>query len=174
VAHPGPLLNPGGRRPQEFADWQWDSFLALNTPDQYKAEMAAAERGGRAANATGVSRSMARVQVLANLPGDLKDIKFVLRDELAAGRVTAAFAARVSWLLAAAPGLGGHSCSMLAVWGSRTAGGALLSARNLDWNTDTGAPPCDLNPGPEKLPNTGTAGLIQRACRPQASTSRSS
>ena len=28
--------------------------------------------------------------------------------------------------------------SMFAVWGSRTEGGALYSARNLDWNKDTG------------------------------------
>ena len=28
--------------------------------------------------------------------------------------------------------------SMFAVWGSRTVGGSLFSARNLDWNKDTG------------------------------------
>ena len=28
--------------------------------------------------------------------------------------------------------------SMFAVWGSRTEGGSLYSARNLDWNKDTG------------------------------------
>ena len=32
-----------------------------------------------------------------------------------------------------------YSCSsMFAVWGSRTEGGSLYSARNLDWNKDTG------------------------------------
>jgi hypothetical protein len=29
-------------------------------------------------------------------------------------------------------------CSMFAVWGPRSAGGQLLSARNLDWEKDTG------------------------------------
>jgi hypothetical protein len=32
----------------------------------------------------------------------------------------------------------GMQCSMFAVWGSRTEGGSLYSARNLDWNKDTG------------------------------------
>jgi hypothetical protein len=29
-------------------------------------------------------------------------------------------------------------CSMFAVWGPRSAGGQLFSARNLDWEKDTG------------------------------------
>ncbi len=32
----------------------------------------------------------------------------------------------------------GRSCSMFGAWGSRTVNGALMSGRNLDWESDTG------------------------------------
>jgi len=90
-----------------------------------------------------------RLQVLANAPGSVGDIVYVLLDELlpralvaeAEGLLAArrggevqslrAFLSELRWPLA--------QCSMFAVWGSRTSGdGQLFSGRNLDWNHDTG------------------------------------
>ena len=89
---------------------------------------------------------MGRAITLANLPGDVKDIVYVLADEKLQGKENleelaremrlpqnmsvADFVVSLDWPKA--------QCSMMAVWGSRTTDSELLSGRNLDWNQNTG------------------------------------
>ena len=99
--------------------------------------------------------------VLANLPGDLDDVVYVLLNELPLakrreleGRLQAGMLQQQQQQqqqhLEGRPGaatLEGFlrrvrwlhpGCSNFGAWGGRTAGGALFSGRNLDWTTDTG------------------------------------
>ena len=69
--------------------------------------------------------------VLANSPGDLKDYLYILLREFG----LPSLAEKIKFGTEKSSGL---QCSMFAVWGSRTENGELFSARNLDWNKDTG------------------------------------
>jgi len=91
-------------------------------------------------------RYITRTIVLANLPGTLGDLKYVFEDEMNNWSSTQGSPSAVptaeEWktivhntLFSLPPGL---QCSMFGVWGSRTAGGDLYSARNLDWVANLG------------------------------------
>jgi len=126
-------------------DWQWKSVLSQQVPAAMADELDGFAKGCTAALGSSHARfcehASSRIILLANMPGDVSDIVFVLLDELPLsvtraaeallGDVTLAeFLRRLPWPPA--------MCSMWAAWGSRTDGGRLLSGRNLDWNHDTG------------------------------------
>lgn len=126
-------------------DWQWKSVLSVQVPANLMEEAGGFGLGcakATPADARWCAAAWGRMQVLANLPGDLADVEYVLLDELpkavaqeaeaklGTGESVKAFVERVAWPPA--------MCSMWAAWGSRTAGGRVLSGRNLDWNHDTG------------------------------------
>ena len=124
-------------------DWQWSSVLSVQVPAVMKDELAGFAEGCKAAlprETRFCEHAAGRVILLANLPGDVADVAYVLLDELPPSVVAAAeallrepiaaFIRRLPWPLA--------MCSMWAAWGGRTSGGKLLSGRNLDWNENTG------------------------------------
>ena len=152
-----------------IVDWQWASALSKQVPARFADELAGFADGCSQAlpsEARWCSKAAGRLQVLANLPGDVKDIVFVLLDELDptvarqaaavlrggevdkdesvvdasdAGTELRSFLERLPWQLA--------QCSMWAAWGNRTAAGDLFSGRNLDWNHNTGCATRRLNRG---------------------------
>lgn len=125
-------------------DWQWSAALSKQLPQRFADEIAGFAQGCAKAmpfEKKFCDAGIGRVQVLANLPGDLEDVIYVLVDELPTsvirqaevalgGESIYAFLRRLSWPLA--------QCSMWAAYGSRTEGGRVLSGRNLDWNHNTG------------------------------------
>ena len=137
-------------------DWQWKSTLSKQVPSEMMEEFAGFAEGCKVImpflHARFCEHSAGRMQVLANLPGDLDDLLYVLLDELPhdvvhaaeeqlsradaaaerapTSRSLRAFLAALRW----PP----PQCSMWAAWGKRTNGGGVLSGRNLDWNHDTG------------------------------------
>ena len=140
---------------EALLDWQWSDFLSKQVPAEYMEEFDGFATGCKSAlgvlHGSWCEHAMGRLQCLANFPGDVKDILFVLADEQKhEPELYAAGARRVEALLAGTrtptiesfvrqalnPALA--QCSMVGVWGSRTVGGELFSGRNLDWNQDSG------------------------------------
>lgn len=137
-----------------FLDVQWADYLASHTPERYHEELRGATAGGLAAGVeeVEVGTILTRALVLANLPGSLGDLIYVLEDEEAHPNKTATPAMRkMLATLARSPyaSLGAYarhleqhwrplSCSMIGIWGSRTTSGELYTGRNLDWESDTG------------------------------------
>ena len=124
-------------------DWQWSSVLSKQLPAEMAEELAGFAQGcaKKLPLHTAFCQAAAgRVTLLANLPGDVSDIAFVLLDELPHAVTVAAevllggslttFLRRLPWPAT--------MCSMWAAWGSRTLDGSLFSGRNLDWNENTG------------------------------------
>lgn len=154
------LLGNGTFTPEEqgvlelFLDWQWESFLSVQTPTDYLTELLGVHDGASAVNVSQADTFLTRGIVLANFPGTITDLLYVLADELVNGtknaheapdaardRVRAAARAhaidledlllrRVQW----SP----LQCSMFGAWNSRTQGARLFTGRNLDWTSDTG------------------------------------
>lgn len=126
---------------KEFALWQWDSYLAKHLPSEYLDELAGLSAGGLDAGYADAGAYVTIFASLANMPGTVSDIKYILEQELFGGRIGVAelsAAVRALDVLARA-NWQGFGCSMLGAWGSRaTPAGALYSARNLDWNTNLG------------------------------------
>ncbi len=95
-----------------------------------------------------------RAVVLANAPGDVQDFLLILLREFVdkmhrsgdggggggggGGSDRNLLLAKIEKALSSSGSRDGMHCSMFAVWGSRTVKGELFSARNLDWNKDTG------------------------------------
>jgi hypothetical protein len=131
---------------EDLIDHQWNNFLSRQLPNRFIEELNGFAQGCVAALGSKrkpfCDNAMGRVQVLANLPGDIKDVEYVLLDEhnlpdreykrLSAllGKDLRLFIRSLNWSLA--------QCSMFGVWGSRTEDGELFSGRNLDWNENTG------------------------------------
>lgn len=128
---------------EEFMDWQWNSYLSKQVPQTYMDEIQGLTDGGVAAGLAGdVGVALSRGITLANLPGDVQDIIFVLLDEFKASKqksgASAAQLKQIEEMREAFKLVKGHQCSMFATWGSRTQNSNLYSARNLDWVTDLG------------------------------------
>jgi len=137
---------------EAFMDWQWDDFMASHLPEEYHQELRGATAGGQAAGVpdVDVGRIFARGLVLANLPGSLDDLVYVLEDETAHPNSTAR--TRLETAVEATGDASVHSyarrlvrqgfrplsCSMIGLWGSRTQDGSLFTGRNLDWESNTG------------------------------------
>eukprot|EP00118_Oscarella_pearsei_P024914 m.307108 g.307108 ORF g.307108 m.307108 type:complete len:499 (+) comp41908_c0_seq1:30-1526(+) len=113
-------------------DWQWDNYLSIQVPEEFKEELDGVRDGGSAAHCPNCGRHVTRTIVLANMPGDLQDFLDILLREALPSALK---------LLPGSPDVERETqrqCSMFGIWGSRTDGQRLFSARNLDWNKDTG------------------------------------
>ena len=81
---------------------------------------------------------------MANLPGDGKDLIFLLLDEFLSEKAASpqglSLAERIAYtnVARAMSIFSGHQCSNFGIWGSRTVNGNVYSARNLDWLPDLG------------------------------------
>lgn len=122
-----------------FLDWQWSSYLSVGVPQEYLDELSGLKEGGLSVGVADLDLITERGITLANLPGDVEDIIFVLIDEFAdSGKLNKHQLMQVPALKKVFHTYKGHQCSMFGVWGDRTQGGELFSARNLDWLTDLG------------------------------------
>jgi hypothetical protein len=124
-----------------FLDWQWASYLSVEVPQEYMDELEGLAAGGLVIGIDNLSLMVSRGITLANLPGDVEDILFVLIDEFAESksnglnkkqRLTMPALKKVFHQYQ------GHQCSMFGAWGDRTQDGNLYAMRNLDWLTDLG------------------------------------
>lgn len=120
----------------EALDWQWNDYLSKELPQDFKLEIQGISDGAAEAKVkyiASVGKLITRTITLANMPGDIEDIIYILLREFQGD----------AWMLEKGLPLldratrGGH-CSMFAAWGSRTTNGKLFAGRNLDWNKDTG------------------------------------
>ena len=116
-----------------FLDSQFENYMKQNVPQEYLDEFSGLTAGGLAAGIpklSEVGKIAIRGIVLANFPGDIENIKLILKDEYLNGlsveranEIISTFKSKWSAL----------SCSMFGTWGSRTLNGDLYSGRNLDW-----------------------------------------
>lgn len=104
----------------------------------YKRELEGLADGAAANGCAECGAYATRGITLANAPGGVQDFLLLLVREYL--RTTGASSPEWNELLASWRSSAGNSmhCSMFAVWGTRTLNGELYSARNLDWNKDTG------------------------------------
>lgn len=124
---------------EQFLDWQWDEYLSKDAPQEYMDELSGVQDGGLSIGVADVGKMCSRGVTLANLPGDGEDIIFVLLDEFQSkATLTKQQRLMMPALRKMFTQFKGHHCSMFGTWGSRTQGGNLFSARNLDWLTDLG------------------------------------
>ena len=66
----------------EFLQWQWRDWLSKQVPQEYFEELRGLTDGGYAAGVkSDVGDLSAQGIVLANFPGDLKNLKYLFRDE---------------------------------------------------------------------------------------------
>lgn len=121
----------------EFLRWQWRDWLSKQVPEEYFEELRGLTDGAYAAGVkSDVGDLSAQGIVLANFPGDLKNLKYLFRDEW----MHRDDAKEVLDLLLKHNPNGGYGmqCSMFGVWGSRTDTGDIYTGRNLDWVKQTG------------------------------------
>jgi hypothetical protein len=130
-------------------EWQWNDYLKKQVPQEYLDELLGMTAGGRAA---GIEHDVGAIAgwgiTLANMPGSLENLKYILIDEknnpaglelLEKLRSSGISDVRIMELYSKL--LNNYSsfqCSMFGVWGSRTQLGKLYTGRNLDWLKDTG------------------------------------
>eukprot|EP01038_Epipyxis_sp_PR26KG_P005160 gene5160-7183_t len=117
----------------KFLDNQWNTYLKVQLPKEYLDEFDGITQGAYAAGLTeDIGAIAAYGVVLANFPGDINHLSYILKDELIHhGTYEKLFEVlSKSW--------SGLTCSMFGAWGSRTVGGKLFSGRNLDWLKDSG------------------------------------
>ncbi|XP_065842108.1 uncharacterized protein [Oscarella lobularis] len=113
-------------------DWQWNNYLSIQVPETFKEELDGIRDGASAAGCPGCGSYVTRTIVLANMPGDVQDVLYILIRE--------AFPSALHLLprKASQEKVTHRQCSMFGIWGSRTENQKLFSARNLDWNKDSG------------------------------------
>lgn len=122
-----------------FLDWQYDAFLRPHIPSEFLAEAA-----GVASASPLLWDAARRLLALAVGPADADNWQVVIADELAHPSpshpcpFSPAQLAEVVDILGHLGGRATPRCDMFAAWGPRTAGGALLASRNLDWVVDSG------------------------------------
>eukprot|EP01031_Cornospumella_fuschlensis_P030485 gene30485-36846_t len=67
----------------EFLDWQWTDYLSKQVPQDYMDEIRGITAGGKAA---GLKKDVGAITgwgiTLANFPGSLENLKFILQDEM--------------------------------------------------------------------------------------------
>ena len=107
--------------------------LAPHTPERYIVEMEATVQGAQAAGFQVTLADMQRLTAVTNFDLYKREewLRELLADEGRAASQTLAGMARLS-------------CTMFAVWGSRTQDGKMFALRNLDWNSQTGGDACRL------------------------------
>ena len=109
----------------------------------YRRELEGVAAGGSARGCSTCGKYVTRGLTLANAPGDVQDFLLILVREFLEKVEPSHVGNSAQLLERLEKGMGrrgrsGMHCSMFAVWGSRTVGKELFSARNLDWNKDTG------------------------------------
>lgn len=109
----------------------------------YKRELEGVSDGAKAGGCGPCGLYVTRAITLANAPGDTQDFLLILVREFLEKVQPSLATSSVELLRRLEEVTGRHDtssmhCSMFAVWGDRTVGGELFSARNLDWNKDTG------------------------------------
>lgn len=133
-----------------FLEWQWKDYMSQQVPKEYMEELAGMTVGGREKGVKGDVGAVAGWGItLANFPGSLENLKYILLDEQAhpktvlgqefmqlVGSMNEMYVLEVLHRLM--KNFNGFQCSMFGVWGSRTENGKLYSGRNLDWLTDSG------------------------------------
>eukprot|EP01027_Heterolobosea_sp_BB2_P016936 GEZU01024037.1.p1 GENE.GEZU01024037.1~~GEZU01024037.1.p1 ORF type:complete len:527 (+),score=161.19 GEZU01024037.1:76-1656(+) len=121
-----------------FLDWQFESFLSKQIPQEYVDELNGIRDGGAAIGIDELDTLVKRVITVSNFPGDVgDDIFFLLADEAAGSKVAELAESEQKQILDFIKKMK-HHCSFFAVWGSRTYDGSLMTMRNLDWERDTG------------------------------------
>jgi hypothetical protein len=132
-----------------FLDWQWNSYMKIQVPTEYLDEIRGMSNGGQAA---GLEDDVGAIVgwgiTLANFPGTISNIKFVLEDEKEnpyrqrfqedMNSYGMSFEVVELLLKKMKNNWSGLTCSMFGVWGSRTVDGRLYTGRNLDWLKDSG------------------------------------
>lgn len=105
----------------------------------YQRELEGVSDGAAANGCSECGNYVTRALTLANAPGDVKDFVLLLIREFSAktGQLYSELLNHMKLFFLKFPKNSMH-CSMFAVWGNRTLNGELYSARNLDWNKDTG------------------------------------
>lgn len=126
-----------------FVEWQWNSYLSVQVPDDFKTELSGMTAGGlKAGLKKDIGAIAARGITFANLPGTLTNFKYILKDEKEHPNLEEKLGMSMDEALSALEQLAqkwaGLTCSMYGAWGSRTEGGRLFTGRNLDWLRDTG------------------------------------
>lgn len=107
-------------------------------PAVYKDELKGVAEGAAANGCAECGAYITRGITLANAPGDVQDFLLLLVREFLhkTGQLSPELNKTLPSLF---PSAGNNMhCSMFAVWGQRSLNGELYSARNLDWNKDTG------------------------------------
>lgn len=105
----------------------------------YQQELTGVSEGSAAKGCTECGKYVTRALTLANAPGDIQDFLLILIREFSRHNQSTEHYSQLMQLLSQDVSKShGMHCSMFAVWGSRTLKGELYSARNLDWNKDTG------------------------------------
>ena len=109
----------------------------------YQRELEGVSDGGKARGCVECGQYVTRALTLANAPGDTQDFLLILVREFLEKVQPSLVSSKAEVLRKMKESLQGREtsdmhCSMFAVWGDRTEGGELFSARNLDWNKDTG------------------------------------
>lgn len=130
-------------------EWQWNDYLKKQVPQEYLDELIGMTAGGHAA---GVGHDVGAIAgwgiTLANMPGSLENLKYILLDEknhpaaevmLEKLRASGLSDVRILELYnKLITNYSSFQCSMFGVWGSRTQMGKLYGGRNLDWLKDSG------------------------------------
>lgn len=116
--------------PEPMANLMLDNAwkrLKPHTPDRFLREMKAIAEGANAAGHALTADDVYRITAVTNF--DLYK-----REE----RIFEFLGEEGAAMLEQMRPMGGISCTLFAVWGSRTAGGKLFASRNLDWVSQTG------------------------------------
>lgn len=106
----------------------------------YQRELVGVADGAAAHGCVDCGAYVTRAITLANAPGDVQDFLLILIREFShkTGWLSLENLKLLELLLQNSSSRNSMHCSMFAVWGARTKDGELYSARNLDWNKDTG------------------------------------
>jgi hypothetical protein len=117
-----------------FMDRAWKR-LRPHVPPQYLREMAAIAEGAREAGFRLALRDLERIMAVTNLDMYRREERFL---EIIAPKPLAGIARKLSRSVMPAGTPAPMSCTMFAVWGSRTVDGKCFSIRNLDWLSQSG------------------------------------
>ena len=131
----------------KFLDNQWE-YLSQQLPEEYKKEFEGLSAGGESIGLSGFEKDVGKIAqrgvVLANFPGSVENLKFIIEEEkkkaFENGNVWDVILekALLAWFNKHKSKFQGFQCSNYGVWGSRTVNGELYTGRNLDWLKDTG------------------------------------
>lgn len=114
---PEPLVN-------QLLDTCWER-LEPHVPDRFLAEMQAVAKGAKSAGSGLTLEDVRRILTVTNLDMYKREERVLEMLDIGPDQIAAMNQARLS-------------CTMFAVWGSRTVDGKMYALRNLDWISQTG------------------------------------